>query len=184
MNPPTLRPAETGVLVVDWQARLCAAMPDAVVEQNTRHAANILQLAATLALPVVATEQYPKGLGPTVEAIAAHLPDPAHAKTMFSALADPAAGAAIRAAGRRTWIVVGMEAHICVFQTARDLVAAGFAVHVPRDAVVSRTKGNWHNGLELARRAGAVVTNSETALFDLLGEGRGEAFKMVSRLIR
>ena len=92
--------------------------------------------------------------------------------------------AAIEATGRRTFIVVGIEAHICVFQTVRDMVAAGYTVHVPGDAAISRSKANWRNGLELCARAGGIITNTETALFDLLEVGRGEVFKEVSRLIR
>lgn len=183
MYPKLLSP-DTGILVVDWQTRLCDAMPDDVVAAGTRNVTNLLTLADRMDLPVVATEQYPKGLGSTIEPVAALLPRPALAKTAFSAMRDDAARAAIAATGRRTFIVVGIEAHICVFQTVRDLVAAGYTVQVPGDAVISRTAANWRNGLELCERAGGLITNTETALFDLLEVGRGEVFKEVSRLIR
>lgn len=179
-----LLPEDSGLLIIDWQARLCAAMPEAVIERSTKNVTHLMNLAEKLGLPVVMTEQYPKGLGSTIERVAALAPAPAHAKTMFSAWRDPAARAAIEGSGRRRWIVVGIEAHICVYQTARDLVDAGFAVHVPGDGVVSRTKHNWRNGLSLIAAAGGLITNTEAAMFDLLGEGRGEAFKMVSRAIR
>lgn len=179
-----LDPAHSAVLLVDWQARLCPAMPPAILEANTRNAGHFLTLAGRLGMPVITSEQYPKGLGHTIEPLAALLDGPAHPKTMFSAMADEAIAAAVRATGRRSWIVLGMETHICVFQTVRGLVDAGFDVHVPRDAVVSRSKGNWRNGLQLIGAAGGLVTNTEAALFDLLGEARGEHFKLVSRLIR
>lgn len=179
-----LKPEDSAILLIDWQVRLAGAMPPAVVERGQRNAGNLLTLAGRLGLPVVVTEQYPKGLGPTVEPLAGLFDGPAHAKTAFSALSDPAAAEAIKACGRRTWIVLGMEAHVCVFQSARDLVSAGFSVQVPEDAVVSRTKANWRSGLRLIGAAGALVTNTESVLFDLLGEGRGDDFKVVSRLIR
>ena len=77
-----------------------------------------------------------------------------------------------------------METHICVYQTVRDLLSAGHQVQVVADGVISRTKANWRNGLDLARQAGAVITCTEAVLFDLLKEGRGEVFKEVSRRIR
>ena len=77
-----------------------------------------------------------------------------------------------------------METHVCVYQTVRDLVGAGYAVHVPADGVVSRSRGNWEIGLDLVRQAGGIVTTTETVLFDLLKVGQGEAFKEVSRRIR
>ena len=175
---------DTALLLIDWQERLCAAMPQAIVERNTRNVENLLTLAARLSLPVIATEQYPKGLGPTVAPLRDHLLAAPHAKTSFSALRDDAAAAALRATGRRVVLVAGMETHICVFQTVRDLVAAGYGVQVPADAVLSRTKANYRNGLDLLRAAGALITNAEAALFDLLGVGAREAFKEVSRLIR
>jgi nicotinamidase-related amidase len=179
-----LIPQTTALLVIDWQERLCAAMPPAVVEQNTRNVTHLLTLAARLDIPVVATEQYPQGLGPSVEAVRTLLPRPALPKVSFSAVRDAAAAAALRESARTTVIVSGMETHVCVFQTVRDLLGAGYAVHVPTDAVVSRFERNWRGGLELLRDAGAVLTTTETVLFDLLKVGQGEAFKEVSRRIR
>lgn len=180
----TLLPEDTAIIVVDWQERLVAAMPSAVADRHAENVTHLLTLAARLGLPVVATEQYPRGLGATVPAIAALLPAAAHAKTAFSGWSEPEIAAAIRATGRRRLVVVGMETHICVFQTVRDLVAAGYAVQVPVDGVVSRSKSNHRVGLELCRLAGAVVTSTEAALFDLLRVGQGEAFKEISRRIR
>lgn len=176
--------ATTALLVVDWQERLCAAMPAEVVERNTRNLTHLLTLARRLEMPVLATEQYPQGLGPTTEAVRALLPGPAHPKTAFSVMRDAAAAAALRDAGRKTVVVAGVETHICVYQTVRDLVQAGFGVHVPADAVISRARGNWERGLELLRLCGAVVTSTEAVLFDLLKVGQGEAFKEVSKRIR
>ncbi len=179
-----LTPEDSAILLIDWQVRLAGAMPAEITARNQKNAANVLSTAGLLGLPVVVTEQYPRGLGHTVEPLAALFDGPAHPKTVFSAMGDTAAAAAIKASGRRTWIVLGMEAHVCVYQTVRALVADGLTAHVPLDAVLSRSKANWHNGLELIRAAGGVVTNTETVLFDLLGEAKGDAFKAVSRMIR
>lgn len=187
MNPPRLEllPEDTALLIIDFQERLCAAMPAERVAEGARNVARLLTLAGRLDLAVVATEQYPKGLGPTLtEVKAASATLAPHAKTAFSALRDPAAAAALRATGRRTVVVTGMETHICVYQTVRDLLSAGYAVHVPVDAVVSRTAANWQVGLDLCRAAGAVLTSTETVLFDLVKVGQGDVFKEVSRLVK
>lgn len=181
-----LNPAETAVLVIDFQERLCAAMPAEVVERHARNVTLLTTVAARLDLPVIVTEQYPRGLGHTIDVVRDALPDGVTpiAKTMFSAMRDPGASEALRATGRKTVVVAGMETHICVYQTVRDLLGAGYRVQVPLDTVVSRVEASWRTGLELARGCGAVVTNTEAVLFDLLKEGRGDLFKEVSRLIR
>jgi nicotinamidase-related amidase len=175
---------ETALVVIDFQERLCAAMPADVVERNAANVTHLLTLAARLDLPVVATEQYPQGLGPTIEKVRALLPAAPLPKLEFSVMRNPAACNALRETRRKTAVVVGMEAHVCVFQTVRDLLTAGWFVHVPCDAVVSRHKQNWRVGLDLMRQAGAHVTSTEIVLFDLLKEGRGDAFKEVSKRIR
>lgn len=177
-----LNPANTALLVVDVQARLGAAMPADRYEALIKNVGNCLAVAESLDLPVIASEQYPKGLGPTDERLT--LPTAAHAKSAFSAWQDDGVRATLQASGRRQILVVGIETHICVYQTARDLVEAGFEVHVLADAVASRTEENRQIGLDLMRRAGAIVTSCETVLFDLLGKAGGPVFKQVSRLIR
>ncbi len=180
-----LNPADTALLVIDFQERLCAAMPERVVERHAANVTHLLTLAGRLDIPVVATEQYPKGLGSTIGPVAEAMPGVApHPKTMFSALRDAGAAAALRATGRKSVLVCGMETHICVFQTVRDLVSACYRVQVPADTVVSRTKANWKVGLGLLAGAGATVTCTEAVLFDLLKEGSGDAFKEVSRRIK
>ncbi|MCK6572986.1 isochorismatase family protein [Myxococcota bacterium] len=179
-----LMPDTTALLVIDWQERLCAAMPAEVTATATRNATHLLTLSARQGLPVLATEQYPQGLGPTLAPVRELLPCAALPKTSFSAMRDSAAASALREAGRSAVVVVGMETHVCVYQTVRDLVHAGYSVHVPADAVLSRTKENWRRGLALVERAGAVVTTTEAVLFDLLKVGQGEVFKEVSKRIR
>ena len=174
------------VLAIDLQERLAAAMEPTALAAFRKNAAILLEGAKALGVPVLVSEQYPKGLGPTLPDVAAALPPGTRPfeKTAFSCAADPALADAVRAAGRRQVVVLGMEAHVCVFQTVRDLVAAGHQVFVPVDAVLSRTTQNLGVGLDLARAEGAVLTSVEAALFDLLGHAGDPAFRTVSRLVK
>lgn len=188
-----LSPRRAALLVVDIQERLCAAMPADAVERVVRNAATLLEAARRLRLPVVVTEQYPRGLGPTVapllaaiEAIAAQ--DPAllvrYEKLDFSAAATPEFAALWPRLGRDQWLLVGMETHVCVLQTARDLRRRGAAVHLVTDAVSSRTKANFRVGMAQLRALGVVESSVETAVFELLGRAGGDDFKALSRLIK
>ena len=182
-------PAAAALLLVDFQERLVAAMPAAERSACERNVLVLVALARRLGLPVVVSEQYPKGLGPTVPALRAALDEPGLElarleKMEFSCAAVPAFADIQRRLGRVQWIVVGMEAHVCVYQTARDLVAQGAAVHVPADAVISRSAANLRIGLALIERAGAIVTSTETVAFDALGRAGSEAFRAMSKLMK
>lgn len=183
-------PARAALLVIDIQERLAAVMPEKIVERCVKHTGILLAAAQRLGLPVVVSEQYPKGLGPTVPALAealAQLPaGQLHRfdKLTFSACAAPELAARLPSLGRDQWILAGMETHICVLQTARDLLRRGAAVHVAVDAVASRTKLNFLVGLEQLRAMGAVPSCTETLVFDLLGRASGDDFKALSRLIK
>jgi nicotinamidase-related amidase len=188
--PLKLDPARTAILLVDVQERLCTAMPPATLAQLVKYAQALLGAARELGIPVIATEQYPKGLGPTLPGLRELLPAAPLAKMTFSCGADPGFAAALEAIRLRLRereaqiVIAGMETHVCVFQTARDLVAAGLEVQVCADAVASRTEEHRRIGLELCRDAGALVTTAETALFDLLGVCGTPAFKKVSQLVK
>ena len=178
------------LFVVDLQERLLPAMPDNVVAAMLRNAAIMIEAAARLGLPVVVSQQYPRGLGTTVkpieDALALHKPTILHRfdKLSFSAAAAAEFGALAPKLGRDQWILCGMEAHVCVYQTARDLVARGMAVHVATDAICSRTKANFRTGVELMERAGVVPTSTEVCVFDLLGHAGTEDFKALSKAIK
>jgi nicotinamidase-related amidase len=181
---PRLDRATAAVLVVDIQARLTPAMPPETLARVVKYSRALLGAARELGLPVLATEQYPKGLGPLVPEIRELLPSPPLEKVHFSCGADPAFAAALARTGRRQIVVCGMETHVCVFQTVRDLAAAGYEVHVCADAVSSRTEEHRRVGLELCREAGAVVSLAETAIFDLLHRAATDEFRKVSPLVR
>lgn len=182
-----LAPASSLLVVVDVQERLAPAMPAESLAEVVR-AVTILGVAAReLAVPTIATEQYPKGLGPTIGPVAITLAERGVTplpKLAFSAMGEPAFAGAIARVAPRSVVVTGMEAHICVFQTVRDLRAAGFEVWVPWDGVASRRPRDRDVGLDLIARTGAHVTSAESIAFDWLGRAGGEAFRAVSKVVR
>jgi nicotinamidase-related amidase len=181
-----LERGKTALAVIDIQERLAAAMPADVMAAVTRNTEILLNGAATLGLPVILTEQYPKGLGPTVGEVRRAVPEGATVieKIEFSGAAAAGFIEALRRREIRHVLLAGMETHVCVLQTAVDLVDAGFLTWILRDAVCSRAKGNWEVGLSLAERAGARVATTETALFLLLGRAGTPEFKAISELIK
>lgn len=172
------------IAVIDVQERLFAVMPEEARDLLERNVVVLLEAARRFAIPVVVSEQYPRGLGPTVPRIAAALeavPDVRRIEKLDFALTD---APGFDALGRDQWIVAGMECHICVWQTVRGLRRRGLAVHVLTDAVTSRTHANQQVGLDLARGAGAILTSTETVVFDLLGRAGSDDFKALSKLIK
>jgi nicotinamidase-related amidase len=175
--------AEDGVLfIVDIQARLAAAMPDP--EATIARASILLAAAERLAVPIVVSEQYPQGLGHTDERLP--LPSAARvfAKTAFSAARDPAILAHLGNLGRKRIVLCGMETHVCVLQTALDLLARGFLPAVAADVVASRSAERKRLGLERMAAAGVTIVDSEMVVFEWLGAAGTPAFKELSRLIR
>lgn len=184
-----LPPAETALLLVDFQERLAAAMPEAERPGCERRLAILIEACRLLKLPVVVSEQYPRGLGPTVPALEAALtagPLELHRfeKLHFACTDDPGFAALWKRAARTRWIVVGMETHVCVYQSVRGLRGLGARVFVPDDGVLSRSPSNRALGLDLCTRAGAVVSSVEAVIFDLLGRAGTEEFKQLSKLLR
>ena len=171
----TLDRERAALVVVDVQEAFRPAVQDfdAVVE-NTRR---LMEGARILGVPAIVTEQYPKGLGRTVEELG---PVEAVEKTCFSA----ARAEGFELDGRDQAIVCGIETHVCVSQTAHDLLERGVEVHVASDAVTSRTTPNKQVGLHKMEQSGAIVTSVETALFELLGAAGTEEFKEVQRLVK
>jgi nicotinamidase-related amidase len=180
--------ARAALLVVDIQDRLLPAMPEASLAAVMRNTKLLIEAADRLGLPIVVSQQYPRGLGTTDKAIEAALAPVKQVhrfdKLEFSAVASPAFGELAPRLGRDQWILCGMETHVCVYQSARDLVARGWAAHVCADAVCSRTPLNWELGLRLMERAGAIITSTEVCVFDLLGRAGSDEFRALSRAIR
>jgi nicotinamidase-related amidase len=166
------------LVVVDVQEAFREAVRDF---DGVAHATGVLvQGARALGVPVVVTEQYPRGLGSTVAEVATHLDGiPRLEKVVFSA--GRADGFDLQ--GRDQALLCGIETHVCVNQTACDLLDAGVDVHVAQDAVSSRTDENRALGLTKMERAGAVRTSVETALFELVGAAGTDEFKTIQKLV-
>ncbi len=173
----------TALVIVDVQERLVPAMDHDTARDTVQTIQLLLKGARQLGLPVIATEQYPRGLGSTVSELA-EIRDGAVTKVSFSCCGEPAFLETLRNCGARTVLLTGMEAHVCVFQTLIDLLDRGYKVHLVRDAICSRRRIDYQTALENARFAGAAVTTAETALFQLMGSARDAGFKAVSALIK
>lgn len=187
MSQHYLEAKESIVLVIDVQGRLFSVMPELAGNDLVRSGTALLEAAGILGVSVIATEQYPEKLGRTLDPLAEKLDAlsaPRISKLAFSACRELAFDKALGAASGKTAIVIGMETHICVYQTVRDLCGRGFNVHVPIDGVASRREDHRTTGLDLCRAAGATLTTTETILFDWLGRAGTEEFKKVSKLIK
>lgn len=179
--------ARSHLLVVDIQARLMPAIHES--EQVVRHATIVLQAAARLCVPVTVTEQYPKGLGPTVTSVSEALPADAAVlpKTTFSAADDPATMervAAVRGSGRDQLVICGAEAHVCVLQSALGFRNAGFEVFVVADAVSSRAPSSVEAACARLLHAGCHWVTTEMVVFEWLGEAATDDFRALSPLLR
>ncbi len=179
MSSPKLDAERAALVVIDVQEgfRLAIDGFDGVASAT----ATMVRGAEAIGIPIIVTEQYPRGLGKTVPEVADLLPEGVEPipKTAFSAA--EAAGFGLQ--GRDQAIVCGIESHVCVNQTVLDLLEQGTEVHVVDDAIGSRTAANRELGLAKAERAGAWRTSVETALFELLREAGGDRFKTIQRLV-
>ena len=174
-----LEAGRTTLIVVDVQEAFRKAIPD--FERIAKATATLIEGAEAIGIPVVITEQYPKGLGETVPEVAEHLPDGVQPLEKVVFAASEAEGFDLE--GRDQALICGIETHVCVNQTALDLLASGVDVQVAEDAVGSRTDENKRVGLHKMEGAGATLTSVETALFELLGRAGTDEFKQVQRLI-
>ncbi|MGH2978332.1 MAG: hydrolase [Solirubrobacterales bacterium] len=174
--------SRAALVVIDMQEAFRPAVLG--FEQVAHNVATLVRGARVLGLPTLVTEQYPKGLGHTVPEVSEHLDATPIEKVCFSAVDADGFTAALREAGRDQVLLCGIEAHVCVNQTAQDLIADGIEVHVAQDAVTSRTADNRALGLHRMERSGAVATSVETALFELLRQAGTPEFKEVQALVR
>jgi nicotinamidase-related amidase len=149
--------------------------------------AKVIRAAAVLGVPVITTEQYVKGLGPTVPAIREAYADGAFRpleKLSFSCCGAEAIAEAVRTAARSSVLVVGIEAHVCVQQTVLDLLALGYSPFVCADAIGSRRDFDRDTAIERMRQAGAVITTTESAIFELLGRAGTDQFKRILPIVK
>jgi nicotinamidase-related amidase len=174
-----LDPKRAALVVVDVQEGFRPAIPG--FERIAAATATLIRGAEEIGIPVVATEQYPKGLGETVPEVAEAFPEGVEPLEKLEFAASDAEGFDL--AGRDQVLLCGVETHVCVNQTALDLIGQGVEVHVAEDAVGSRFDENKRIGLNKMEQAGAVMSSVETALFELLRRAGSDEFKAVQKLI-
>lgn len=178
-----LHPREVVVLVIDIQEKLAPHI--AGIGGVIARADALIACARILQVPLLLTEQYPEGLGPTVKALAGPLNGiPAIAKRTFGSCGEPAFMKALEATGRQNVLVAGIETHVCVFQTVAGLLERGYRAQVLADAVSSRTEADKAIGLERIRAAGGAISSVESAVFELLGTSDRPEFKQILKHIK
>ncbi len=182
-HPNLLDRKHTALLVIDIQARVHDAM--SFRERVEENAVKLLRGFQILNVPIYVTEQYPKGLGPTIPAITEALHGTAPLQKMsFSCCGSEELMRGMKGSGVQQIVLCGIETHVCVSQTAHDLLASGLQVHVVADAVSSRRESDHSNALERMRAAGVIITTAETALFELMVRADIAEFKAVSALVK
>ncbi|HEY8000427.1 MAG: isochorismatase family protein [Vicinamibacteria bacterium] len=167
------------LVVIDVQEAFRKALPG--FDQVAGASATLVRGAAEIGIPVLVTEQYPRGLGATVPELAEHLP--AGTETLEKVRFSAAEAEGFDLGERDQALVCGIETHVCVSQTVLDLIDEDVEVHVAADAVGSRTDANRDLGLAKMERSGAILTSVEMALFELLGGADAEGFKQVQALV-
>jgi nicotinamidase-related amidase len=173
--------ADTALLVIDVQDKLLSLIPGRAA--LVRNIAFLIDGARLLEMPVAATEQYPKGLGPTTPELAKRLPERPD-KVAFSSCAVPSVTEGFRRAARPKVLLTGMETHVCVLNTALDLLNLDFRVYLAVDAVAARFALDHDTALRRLEQAGVILTTAETALFEWVGGAGHPQFKAISKLVQ
>lgn len=180
----TLSRKQTALLIIDVQEKLFPLVdrPCEVMETLQKVIAGF----KIMQLPIFVTEQYPKGLGPTIAGLKAVL-DPNQLyipKTTFSCVNDPEFKAMVQSLPIKQWVVAGIEAHVCIFQTVKGLLQMDKEVAVLNDAITSRSIFDYSTAIAEMRDCGARITSTETVLFELLKDSKAAEFKQLSQLIK
>lgn len=182
--PLKLQVTSSQLVLLDMQVKLASAMPVDAMADVVKNCGILLQAAKILEVPLIVTEQYPQGLGHTLPELTALLPacHPVE-KVAFSCANEPKFNRLLTRDHSQV-VLSGMEAHICILQTALDLLATGKQVFVAEDAVISRSYANKANAIARMRDAGCVISNTESIVFEWLGMAGSDAFKAISKLVR
>ena len=185
-NPLLCNAEDSVVVIIDIQTRLSSAMPGKILARVKRETGILLIAAGKLGVPVMATEQYPQGLGMLEGEITGLLPEDTkpYEKTCFSCTGADNFSDQMKQTGRRQVVLAGMEAHVCVLQTAMELTNSGYQVFVAADAVCSRHQEDYESALQRMNQAGIIVTSTESILFEWLRDAAHEHFRTLSALIR
>jgi nicotinamidase-related amidase len=180
-HPTQMSAGDTGLLVIDVQEKLLPLIAD--TPTLVTNIAFLIDAARLLNMPVQATEQYPRGLGSTVRDLAERLPERPD-KVAFSCCAIPAVTETFHREARPKVVLAGIETHVCVLQTALDLLARDFRVYLPIDAVAARYRVDHDIALHRLEQAGAILTTSEGCVFEWIGSSSHPRFKDISRLVQ
>ncbi len=173
----------TVLIIIDVQEKLARVMheKEALVSNLQR----LVKGMTVLEVPVIVTEQYPQGLGPTVPEIASLLPGLTPLpKTAFSCWNDEQFVNKLKSLQRTQVLICGIEGHVCVYQTACDLIAHGYETYAVTDTITSRTPENRQLSFEMMKQVGARMTGTETVLFELLKAAQGDKFKKISQIVK
>ena len=179
-----LQAAQSQLVLIDMQVKLAPVMDLVAMQAVTKNCVILLQAANLVQVPTIVTEQYPQGLGDTLPELKQYFTNTKPiAKTAFSACAEPTFKQHLHS-DKPQIVLAGMEAHICVLQTALGLLQANKQVYVLEDAVISRSPVNKANAVARLRDADCIITNTESLVFEWLANANHEAFKAISKLIR
>ncbi|MDC9729028.1 MAG: hydrolase [Methyloprofundus sp.] len=174
------------LLLVDIQTRLVSAMPEEAAENMLEYSSRLAKTADLLNIPVFLTEQYPQGLGSTVESLNNELNSKTQRfeKTYFSCCAAEGFMDALEQSGRKQIIITGQEVHVCILQSALELMQQGYQVHILEDASCSRKAEHKFYALQRMQQAGATISNFESVLFEWLKDAKHPNFSEISQLLR
>ena len=177
---------DTCLMVIDFQSALLSAMKDKIANKISTNAVILIEGAKILGLPIIVTEQYPKGLGETIPPVVTALGD--HYKPLeklsFSIMGEDEIKDTVCDLKVENFILIGMETHVCILQSSLDMKDAGFSPYVVLDAVSSRRKLDWKAGTDSVKRGGGEITTTEMILFELLKKAGGSEFKGISKLLK
>ena len=176
---------EAILIVVDVQDLLMKQMDQEVGENVIRNIRTLIAFAKKMSIPILTTEQYPKGLGKTVSEIKMELGSilPIE-KVSFSCCGEETFNGQLNPLARKQAILTGIETHVCVLQTANDLIQKGYEVHAVADAICSRRKLDWEIGLKKKKKRGAMISTTEIIAFQLLKEAGTEEFRALSKWLK
>lgn len=185
-HPSLLNTLDSVLVIVDMQTTLSSVMPENEAQAMLDNTLSLLEAAKKLSIPVLLTEQYPQGLGHTDVQIKDALPDSAHVfdKTAFSCCGASGFMPTLEKMGRKQVILVGQEAHVCVLQTALELTAHAYQVHIVEDALCSRRTEHKFFALQRMQTQNIVISNYESVLFEWLRDANHPDFRAISSLLR
>lgn len=180
-----VNPENSILVIIDVQEKLIKAMEKEIIDKVIKNIVTLIEVSKILNLPIILTEQYPKGLGPTVEEIKTVLPsyNPIE-KITFSAFGEEKFIQALKEKKREKILLTGIETHVCIWQSSLDFIRNGYTVFVPKDGVCSRKKMDWETGIDLIKSAGGIITTTETIIFQILRKAGTEEFKKIINFIK